>query len=151
LLDAELPLTSDGFLETDDLGYLAPSGDLFVYGRASERLVSGGENVDPLQVEAALLRDPAVLGACVFGVPDPEFGELVACALVVAPGFDAARVEASLRASLTSAARPRLVAKVATLPLNANGKVDRPRARAQATPALTSWAALSRRSGETPP
>ncbi len=90
LLDAELALTSDGFLETDDLGYLAPTGDLFVYGRASERLVSGGENVDPLQVEAALLRDPAVLGACVFGVPDPDFGELVACALVVAPDFDAA-------------------------------------------------------------
>jgi O-succinylbenzoic acid--CoA ligase len=151
LLDAELALTSDGFLETDDLGYLAATGDLFVYGRASERLVSGGENVDPLQVEAALLRDLAVLGACVFGVPDPEFGELVACALVVAPDFDATRLEASLRASLASAARPRLVATVTTLPLNPNGKLDRPRARAQATPALTSWAALSRRSGETPP
>jgi o-succinylbenzoate---CoA ligase len=151
LLDAELALTSDGFLETDDLGYLTATGDLFVYGRASERLVSGGENVDPLQVEAALLRDPAVLGACVFGVPDPEFGELVACSLVVSPDFDAARTETSLRAWLASAARPRLVATVTTLPLSPNGKVDRSRARAQATPALTSWAALSRRSEETPP
>jgi O-succinylbenzoic acid--CoA ligase len=150
LFDQELSLASDGFLETDDLGFLDDDGNLFVYGRASERLVSGGENVDPLQVEAALLRDPTVQGACVFGVPDPDFGELVACALVVTPDFDAARTEASLRSRLASAARPRLVAEIASLPLTPNGKLDRARARAQATPALTSWKALSRRSGETP-
>ncbi|MDQ2644983.1 MAG: acyl--CoA ligase [Myxococcota bacterium] len=146
LLGQELSLTSDGFLETDDLGYLDAHGNLFIHGRASERLVSGGENVDPLQVEAALLSDPTVHGACVFGVPDPDFGELVACALVVAPDFDAARTEASLRSQLSSAARPRLVATIASLPLSPNGKLDRVRARAQATPALTSWNALSRRS-----
>ena len=150
LLDEPLPLTADGWLVTDDLGRLDEQGELYVQGRASDRIVTGGENVDPLPVEACLARDPSVAAACVFGVPDTRFGELVACALVLGPGFDAERVQSRLARELAPAARPRRVAVLAELPLTASGKLHRARTRALATPALTSWADLPLRAEETP-
>jgi o-succinylbenzoate---CoA ligase len=150
LFDESLPLDADGWLVTDDLGQLDPSGELFVRGRASERIVTGGENVDPLPVEACLLRDPRVLAACVFGVPDPRFGEVVACALVVGPGFAPDACRAAVASGLAPAAIPRRVALMPELALTASGKIDRARTRERAAPALQSWEDLSARSGETP-
>ena len=63
-----------GWLRTGDRGRLDERGRLHVFGRADDTIITGGENVDPDEVENALGRDPAVAGACVFGVPDPEWG-----------------------------------------------------------------------------
>jgi acyl-CoA synthetase (AMP-forming)/AMP-acid ligase II len=142
LLDEPLPLDDEGWLVTDDLGRLDADGELFVHGRASDRLVSGGENVDPLFVEACLLRDAHVAAACVFGIPDPRFGELVVCALVVRPGFDAERLQALLSKELPPWARPRRAALLGELPLTASGKLHRPRVRALAAARLLPWAEL---------
>jgi O-succinylbenzoic acid--CoA ligase len=150
LFDESLPLDADGWLVTDDLGQLDPSGELFVRGRASERIVTGGENVDPLTVETCLLRDLRVLAACVFSVPDPRFGEVVACALVVGPGFVPEACRAAVASELAPAALPRRVALLPELALTASGKIDRARTRERAAPALQSWEDLSARSGETP-
>lgn len=150
LLDAPLPLDPDGWYVTDDLGRLDADGELFVDGRASDRIVSGGENVDPLVVEACLAREPGVRNACVFGIPDARFGELVVCALAVTDAFEPARCWAALAAGLPPYARPRRVALLPELPLTGTGKLERARVRTLALPALRRWDELTRRSAETP-
>jgi len=76
----------DGWLHTGDMGQLDADGNLTLLGRLKDLINRGGEKVAPLDVEAALLRHPAVREACAFGVPDPRLGEKVAVALVFAEG-----------------------------------------------------------------
>jgi O-succinylbenzoic acid--CoA ligase len=89
--------------------------------------VTGGENVYPAEVEAALERYPAVAAACVFGVPDDEWGEVVAAALVRAPGerLDDVHFQEFVRANLASHRRPRLLAEVDAFAVTGAGKLDR--------------------------
>lgn len=120
------PFTPDGFLKTADLGALDARGRLSVVGRADAVIVTGGENVAPEEVEMALLRVQAVAAALVFGVEDEPWGQVVA-ALVVPAGADQVPDDA-LREALATLApfkRPRLLAWVEELPLNAVGKPDR--------------------------
>lgn len=109
---------------TPDLGHL-DGGALRVAGRSDDVIVTGGENVHPSAVEAALAATPGVRAACAFGVPDERWGQIVAAALVVDPGFDAATAAARWRAALPGHARPRRIAICAALPLLPTGKVDR--------------------------
>lgn len=110
---------------TNDLGYFDEHGSLVVVGRVDDIIVTGGENVHPLAVEAVLTKLPGISAALVFGVPDERWGQLVAAALVVTEDFELARATADWRAVLPSSSRPREVALVRSLPLNANGKPDR--------------------------
>jgi len=122
---------ADGWYHTGDLGYVDDDGDLWVTGRRIDRIVSGGVTVDALEVEEALRAHPAVADACVTGVSDAEWGEVVgACVVPVGDEFDLDAVEESLRERLSAAKRPRLWWIENELPLNANGKVDRARVRA---------------------
>ncbi|HET9931745.1 MAG TPA: class I adenylate-forming enzyme family protein [Polyangiaceae bacterium] len=129
-LGATAPIDENGWFETEDRGYIDERGELYVLGRISELIVSGGENVDPLRVEAALTSCPGVLAALVFGVPDERYGEVVACCLIRGEGFDLGRVSATLRQRLSRFELPRRLAVVEELPTLPNGKVDRPKARA---------------------
>jgi O-succinylbenzoic acid--CoA ligase len=112
-----------GWLRTGDLGRIDALGCLHVTGRASDLIITGGENVSPLEVEAAL----ADLGleACVVGLPDDEWGEVVAAAIVAPLGGRLTR----LGERLAPFKRPRLVAEVADLPRGPTGKPDRRAAR----------------------
>lgn len=119
----------DGWLLTRDRGQLGSSGELFVLGRADEVIVTAGEKVDPLEVEAALCELTGVRGACVFGTISERFGHLVSAALVT---DDAALAEPETLGRLLAdrLARhkwPRRVVRVETLPLTASGKLDRRR------------------------
>lgn len=117
---------TDGWYHTGDLGALDEEGHLRVTGRISTRLVTGGVTVDPLEVEGILRAHPAVVDACVVGVPDPEWGEKVAAAVVPVEGeLDVEEVDAWLRERLSGPKRPRRWLLVDALPLNRNGKVDR--------------------------
>jgi acyl-CoA synthetase (AMP-forming)/AMP-acid ligase II len=106
---------------------MAADGSLHVLGRRADRIVTGGENVDPLEVERALEALPGVREACVVGVPDEEWGEVVGAAVVVDVDFDAdvEAVAAGLRDRLAPFKLPRRLAVVERLPKNALGKADR--------------------------
>ena len=119
-------LDDAGWFLTADRGVL-DGGRLRVLGRADAVILSGGENVDPSAVEAALESLPGVAAACVFGVPDDDLGERVCAAVVpAASGLPAlADLDRALRALLAPHERPRRVALLDELPLGASGKVDR--------------------------
>ncbi len=93
--------TTAGVLRTGDLGRLDERGRLIVLGRKVDTIVSGGENVMPSEVEAALLAHPAVAEAGVFGRPDAEWGEAVTARVVLRAPAEAAE----LRAFAAAAAR----------------------------------------------
>lgn len=124
--DAPALADEDGWYRTGDLGSLDDQGLLWITGRRSERIISGGVNVDPAEVEDVLRAHPAVRDAAVVGIPSREWGETVAAALVpVWDSFDLAEVEDFVRARLSGPKRPKRWKMEANLPRNANGKVDR--------------------------
>ena len=119
------PFTPDGWLRTGDLGTIDTAGHLHLSGRRSELIITGGENVSPAQVEAALSLCPGVSGVVVFGQPDPRYGEIVAAAVVLQAGVDIQRVESWCQTHLAPHRRPRAWLRLDALPFGANGKVDR--------------------------
>ena len=122
---------ADGWYRTGDLGRLDEEGRLWVQGRRSDRIVTGGVTVDAVEVEEALRSHPAVLDACVVGLPDEEWGERVAAWVEPVVGeFDQSSVELHLRDRLQAAKLPRVWRVEGGLPRNANGKVDRAVVRA---------------------
>src|ERR1700753_2819411 len=79
-------LGPEGWLHTGDLGALDDAGRLVVAGRKADTIVTGGETVAPVEVEAVLLEHPGVVDAAVFGRSDPEWGEAVVAHVVLADG-----------------------------------------------------------------
>ncbi len=119
--------TDRGF-RTGDRGRLDEAGRLWVAGRADAAIVTGGETVQPDDVEAALRAHPAVDAAAVVGVDDAEWGEVVA-ALVTGRGLDGNALREHCRERLEPHAVPKLVVPVDELPRTASGTVDRPAVR----------------------
>lgn len=120
-------LTSDGFLLTNDQGVLGPRGELFVRGRVDDVIITGGENVDPLEVEAALVTLEGIRAACVFGSNSPQFGQVVVAAIITSRPDDATpqRLSEQLADRLARHKHPRQSYVLDSLPLTASGKVDR--------------------------
>lgn len=119
-------MTSDGWLRTGDLASCDADGVHRIRGRRKEMFISGGENVFPGEVEAALLDCRGVLEVSVIGVPDQQWGE-VGCALVVRrdPALDSAAVLSHARARLAAYKVPKRVQFVEAIPRLGSGKVDR--------------------------
>ena len=117
-------------LRTGDLGYVGEGGRLWVVGRKSDHIVTGGENVAPAEVAEALVAHPRVADAAVIGVPDEEWGERVA-ALVVTDGVAAEELDAHCRERLADYKVPRRFRFVESIPRNHSGEVDREAAQAR--------------------
>lgn len=125
--DATAKTLRDGWLYTGDLGFLDADGDLCLVQRRSDLIISGGENVYPVEVENALRTHPSIAEAAVVGTPHPEWGQQVAAAVVLRPkgGLTDVELIAYLRERLAGYKLPRKIVFVEVLPLNASGKVDR--------------------------
>ncbi len=125
----ERPFDADGWFDSGDLGTVGEDGRLRVVGRRVDRIVTGGENVDPAEVEAAALEWRGAAEVCVVGVEDEEWGERVGAVVVPSVGFEALGGLAGLGRHLGSRVagfkRPRCWAVVDRLPAAASGKVDR--------------------------
>jgi long-chain acyl-CoA synthetase len=83
----------DGWLHTGDAGYLDPDGFLFIVDRVKDMIISGGENVYSVEVEAALYAHPAVAMCAVFGIPDERWGEAVHAVVVPKAGHTVTEAE----------------------------------------------------------
>jgi O-succinylbenzoic acid--CoA ligase len=136
-LEIKAPMLMDGYLaphqpevlgdwfRTQDRAEIDAEGRVKILGRADEVIISGGENIDPRAVEAALNRNPMIRTSLAIGLDHEEWGqELVA--LVVTEEGSPAGLDAGLRGHL----KPKLLIPVPELPLLENGKIDRARARA---------------------
>jgi len=117
----------DGWLHTGDLGRLDDRGRLHVEGRLKELIVTGGENVAPLEVEQALLAHPAVADAAVTGRPDPEWGEAIAAFVVPRGRADPEDLRAWCRGRLAPHKVPKSIELVESLPRSVGGKLLRAR------------------------
>lgn len=106
-----------------DLGFLDDDGYLFLKGRRTDLIVTGGVNVYPAEVEDELRRCPGVLDVAVYGLPDAQWGERV-CAAVVGT-VSAGQVQQWCAQHLANYRRPKTVTVVSHLPLTNNGKVRR--------------------------
>jgi acyl-CoA synthetase (AMP-forming)/AMP-acid ligase II len=134
----------DGWLRTGDLGRLDVDGFLSLSGRKGDKIIRGGENVYPLEVEQVVATHPAVAEVCVFSLPDRTYGERVCAAVVAAAGnalppWDDLRAHARQR--LAGFKVPSVWEEVVELPRNSAGKVVRRRLieerSAGARPAVT--------------
>ncbi|MFN3281233.1 MAG: AMP-binding protein [Tabrizicola sp.] len=117
----------DGWFVTGDLGAFDADGYLSILGRAKDLVITGGLNVYPAEVEAALDDLPGVAASAVIGVPHPDFGEAVVACLVPAPGADLSeeRIRLALRDRLAAFKIPKRVLVLDELPRNAMGKVQK--------------------------
>ena len=125
-------LDEGGWFATGDLGELDGQGNLHVFGRRDDIIVTGGENVAPAEVEAVLRGCDGVAQALVVGVPHPVWGAVVGALLVAGPAGPPPDevVQGHLAESLAAFKRPRRWCWVKELPLTPSGKPDRAAARA---------------------
>lgn len=119
------PPFPDGVLQTGDLGYLDEEGDLWVLARRSDLILSGGENVYPAEVERVLMEYPGVQEVCAFGLPDAEWGQQVAAAVVAGGEVTAEALIHHARQFLAGYKVPRRIVFVPELPRTPSGKVKR--------------------------
>jgi len=116
----------DGFFRTGDIGHQDAAGYFYILDRLKDMIVTGGENVYSGEVEAVIYAHPAVREVAVFGVPDPQWGELVMACVVLKPGstLTAEDLIAFCRRSLAAYKLPRRVEFSETdLPKSSSGKV----------------------------
>jgi O-succinylbenzoic acid--CoA ligase len=136
----EPPLERGAWFPTGDIGEIDAEGRLFVHARRTDLIVTGGENVYPAEIEMALESCPGVRRALVFGVPDAQWGEVVACAIErTADGVGSeGEIVASLSKVMASHKMPRRVCMVDALPV-VGEKVDRVRGKEMCAARVRPW------------
>jgi 2-furoate---CoA ligase len=125
--DADEKAIRDGWYHTGDVGRVDEDGDLWVVGRVDDMVVSGGENIHPVEVEDVLARAPGVGEVAVVGAPDDRLGERVVAYVVVEGDVAAEELDAFCLASnsLARFKRPREYRFVSELPKSPSGKILR--------------------------
>ncbi|QRY47279.1 bile acid CoA ligase [Mycolicibacterium boenickei] len=115
----------EGFMSSGDVGYLDQAGRLFVVGRDDEMIVSGGENVYPIEVEKVLAGHPDVAEAAVIGADDAQYGQRLVAFVVLSGAVTPDELKAYVRENLANYKVPREITVLAELPRNSTGKIDR--------------------------
>ncbi|TNF83374.1 long-chain-fatty-acid--CoA ligase [Pseudomonas sp. ICMP22404] len=114
-----------GWMHTGDGGYMDEDGFIFIVDRIKDMIVSGGENIYSLEVEAALDKHPAVAMSAVVGIPSQEWGESVHAAVVLKPGHSCSGEELGLhcRQLIANYKVPRSYSFEKNLPVSGAGKI----------------------------
>ena len=124
--DADAKALRQGWYFTGDTGFLDAEGDLFVSGRVDDMIVTGGENVSPVEIESCLSLHPAVSEVAVVGLPDERWGKVVAAFVKRRAAVTPEELDAHCRASgLANFKRPRRVVFVNAIPKSPVGKLLR--------------------------
>lgn len=126
--DADAKALRGGSYYTGDMGWLDADGDLWVAGRVDDMIISGGENIHPVEVEDVLARHARVKDVAVVGEPDEKWGErVVAFVVAVGPGLTAEELDRHCRdaADLANFKRPRRFVFVREIPKTSSGKILR--------------------------
>ena len=123
----------DGYITSGDMGYFDEDGFLYVVDRVKDMVISGGVNIYPAEIEAALHACPGVKDCAVFGIPDDEFGESVMAVLEADPDatLDPDAVRDYLRDRLAGFKVPRVIEIGSDLPREDSGKIFKRRLRDQ--------------------
>ena len=124
----------EGFMASGDVGYMDDAGRLFVVGRDDEMIVSGGENVYPIEVEKTLVKHDGVAEASVVGVDDEKYGQRLVAFVVLADGASATSetLKRHVHDCLANYKVPRDITIVDELPRSSTGKIVRSELRALA-------------------
>ncbi len=125
--DADARALREGWYFTGDMGWVDADGDLWVAGRVDDMIISGGENIHPVEVEDVLARHTGVKDVAVIGEPDEKWGERVVAFVVPAGALTPEALDHHCRASgdLANFKRPRRFVFVAEIPKTASGKILR--------------------------
>lgn len=117
----------DGFIDLGDLGKFDKTGWLYISGRSKEMILSGGENIFPIEVENAINAEPGVVEVVAFGVQDDHWGERVEAVVTAAEGtvLDPEALRNSVRDRLAGYKIPKRIHVVDSIPLTPNNKPDR--------------------------
>jgi long-chain acyl-CoA synthetase len=129
--DKRAEIERDGFVTSGDVGYIDREGYVFICDRKRDMVISGGVNIYPAEIEAALHAIPGVQDCAVFGIPDDEFGEALMAVVEPQAGvtLDTAGIRAQLRASLADYKVPKHVEILKDLPREDSGKIFKRRLR----------------------
>ena len=127
-------IDDDGWMHSGDMGLIRTDGHLRLMGRYKDMLKIGGENVDPLEVEAYLASHPAIKAAAVVGVPDARLSEIAVVFLQAMPGqqLTVREVADHCRGKIASYKIPRHVFLVEEFPMTGSGKVQKSKLREDA-------------------
>ena len=120
-----------GFITCGDIGYVDPDGYVFLCDRKRDMIISGGVNIYPAEIEAALLALPQVRDCAVFGIPHAEFGESIMAVIAPQPGveIDPAALKAELSTRIADYKLPRHIEIRDDLPREDSGKIFKRRLR----------------------
>lgn len=132
LPEATASTMKDGWVATGDIGYMDEDGYVYMYDRAKDMIITGGENVYPAEVESGIYGHPDVQEVAVIGVPDAKWGEAVKAVCVPKPGhtIDPDSIIGWARERLAGFKVPKSVDTIAALPRNPSGKILRRELRA---------------------
>ena len=129
-------IDAEGWFHTGDIVEYDDEGYFYVRDRVKDMFISGGENVNPVEIENALYRHPAVHMCAVVGVPDPKWGEVGVACVVLKPGAEATAEELieHVRGQLAGYKVPKRVVFMDNLPLSGMGKILKRELRVLVTP-----------------
>lgn len=115
-----------GFYYTGDSGYLDDDGYLFVQARRTDLIISGGENINPAEIESEIYKYNGIKECCVIGIEDNSWGHLVAAAIVSnKERFVTGDLLRFLKMSLAGYKIPKIILRVEAIPKNELGKIDK--------------------------
>ena len=124
--DADAKSLREGWYFTGDTGFVDRDGDLFVTGRVDDMIITGGENVSPVEIESCISLHPAVLEVAVVGLPDEKWGKVVTAFVKRRAAAEEAELDQFCRSSgLADFKRPRRFVFVDALPKSPVGKLLR--------------------------